>query len=114
MPSFVFLGGNPTIIGCKLGKITNQRFNHVLRTVNIMNVTPSNEDFLPIFAHAVPILSIPDSAVGHFKIIPEKLIFQQPKLRLEGFADGLLVVALASPVGTAVSHSKRPFPKLIV
>jgi hypothetical protein len=78
MPSFVFLGGNPTIIGCKLGKITNQRFNHVLRTVNIMNVTPSNEDFLPIFAHAVPILSIPDSAVGHFKIIPEKLILRYP------------------------------------
>mmetsp|Transcript_18567 Transcript_18567/g.45989 ORF Transcript_18567/g.45989 Transcript_18567/m.45989 type:complete len:216 (-) Transcript_18567:169-816(-) len=105
---------NPSRIGCELVIISNQRFYHVLSTTFGVNCPTRYHDFLSICANLIPGFGHINGLVGNLKILGKEFVFNPGILRLESFASGNLLVAIATNVDSLVAFSKSSFTKLVI
>lgn len=103
-PTFVIR--NPTVVGGKFRKVTNQRLHEILPPTDRVDIPPRNQDSFIVRANVVPVLGILDGPVCHFEVGLEKVRFQHSVLTLETLADRLLIIAIPADVRARVGRAK--------
>lgn len=109
-PTNVTLVGNPTIVRSKLGKVTNERFDHELVAPNNHDIAAGNQNLVALAAKLVPLQSQIDCLVGYMKVLGKEFIFQYSIFGFELLANGFLLVTIAAKVRARISDAKGAFP----
>jgi hypothetical protein len=100
---------DPSIVRCKLGKVSNERFDEIFGSANGFDVAFGHEYFFIGLAEYVPFFGVLNGLVGDAIIGRKEFCFEGFVFGSEAFAHCLLLIPIPANIRTSVGNPKHSF-----